>query len=78
MRDSKAAKTIPEEVALRLCEEIRTENQGKWYTFHGLWCLGCVTAGQDDPTKRCWHNPPDHRGCGQVNARYDRREQVTH
>ena len=68
--DANAAKAIPREVALRLCEEIRTENRGKWYTFNGLWCLGCTTFNQADQTKMCWHSSPQNRGCGQVNKRH--------
>ncbi len=63
---------IPKEVALALCAKIRSENRGKWYTFNGLWCLGCAKFSGGDPAKMCVSNAPDCRGCLQVNARYDR------
>jgi hypothetical protein len=63
---------IPKDVAFQLCKEIRKENRGKWYTPNGLWCWGCATFTKSDPAKMCWHSPPDYRGCGQVNERYDR------
>ncbi len=62
---------IPNDIAWQLCENIRAENRRKWYTFNGLRCWGCVTFS-GDPTKRCFNNGTDNRGCPQVNARYDR------
>lgn len=63
---------IPEERARQLCAEIRQKNHGKWYTFNGLWCWGCVRFAKGDPAKMCFSNSQDFRGCAQVNARYDR------
>ena len=67
-----AANAIPKETAARLCGEICEENRGKWYTFNGLWCLGCASFTPKDGSQRCWAATPDCRGCSQVNARYDR------
>ena len=64
------ATEIPNETALRLCQEIREENRGKWYTLNGLRCWWCSTFSSS-PEKRCFASRPDFRGCGQVNARYD-------
>ncbi len=72
MSQDGATKGIPPEVAARLCQEVRAANRGRWYTFHGLWCWGCATFTGGDVHKRCWNNGPEHRGCAQVNARYDR------
>ena len=72
MPETKSFSPIPEDVATRLCAEISAANRGKWYTFNGLWCWGCVTFTGGDPAKRCFYHPPDFRGCAQVNARYDR------
>jgi hypothetical protein len=58
-------------IALELCEEVRRDNRGKWYTFNGMWCWGCATFSRGDPKKMCFSNSPDHRGCAQVNRRYD-------
>jgi len=63
---------IPEEVAIRLCEEIRKENHRRWYSFYGMWCWGCNKFSKGDITKLCFSNHPDRRGCAQVNKRYDR------
>ncbi|MCL5027007.1 MAG: hypothetical protein M1531_11040 [Chloroflexi bacterium] len=64
---------IPRETALQLCAEIRVKNQGKWYTFNGLWCWGCSRFTGGDPAKLCFSSRPDNRRCAQINARYDRR-----
>ncbi len=63
---------IPRAQAVQLCAEIRRQNQGKWYTFNGLWCWGCIKFSGRNPDKMCFSGQPDNRGCGQVNARHDR------
>ncbi len=62
---------IPQEQAVSICEEIRRENRGKWYTVNGMWCWGCTTFTKNDPSKRCFTSQPDYRGCAQVNKRFD-------
>ena len=71
MKASVPANAIPFDTAARLCEEIRSENERRWYTFNGIWCLFCVRFS-GPATKRCFANAPGARGCEQVNARYDR------
>jgi len=68
---------ISQDVALKLCTEISAANRGKWYTFNGLWCWGCVKFS-GEIAKRCFANQPDNRGCAQVNARYDRLGPIDH
>jgi hypothetical protein len=62
--------SIPYDTAAELCEQIRQANQGKWYTFNGMWCWGCVTFTKGEVSKRCFNNTPDCRGCTQVTRRY--------
>ena len=63
---------IPGDVALRLCEEIRREN--RWYRWTAWMCWGCTTFSKGDAAKMCIGSQPSHRGCIQVNARYDRQQ----
>ncbi len=63
---------IPNDVALRMCEEIRKQNRGRWYSFYGVWCYMCNKVSKNDTTKLCFHGSPDNRGCSQVNNRYDK------
>lgn len=63
---------IPEQRAQELCAEIRSQNRGKFWSTAGLQCWGCVTFSKGDPSKMCWANSPDHRGCTLVNTRFDR------
>jgi len=63
---------IPKDVALQLCEKIREDNRGRWYSFYGVWCWGCYNFTKGDPDKLCFSGRPDNRGCSQVNKRYDR------
>jgi hypothetical protein len=66
---------IPKDTALQLCTKIRQQNQGKWWTFAGMWCMGCTAASKGDLAKMCVSNAPGYRGCGLVNAYYDRQEE---
>jgi hypothetical protein len=66
-------KPLSRELALQLCQEIQTENRGKWYTFNGVWCLACAAQAKGDPARLCVSNSLDYRGCMQVNKRYEQR-----
>lgn len=63
---------IPEEIALQLCNEIRQQYKGKWWSLAEMQCMGCNAATKGDMTKRCISNAPGYRGCNLVNVRYDR------
>ena len=67
----KPLEAIPQNLALQLCNEISAANRGKWYTFHGLWCWGCV-AFSKSPEQRCYANA-GNTGCPQVNKLYAER-----
>jgi len=58
-------------IAMELCEQVRRDNRGKWYTWNGLKCLGCATFARGNAQKMRFSRSPDNRGCSQVNARYD-------
>ncbi len=62
---------IPKDQALELCEQVRRENRGKWYTYPWWWCWGCTTFTKGDVSKRCFNATADHRGCAQVNQRFE-------
>lgn len=62
---------IPKEVAYQLCAEIRRQFGGKWWTFAGMQCWGCVTFSKGDPAGMCVGSRADYRGCNLVNARHD-------
>ena len=76
MADQDSSVAIPQEIVLRLCEEIRQENRGKWYRWTAWWCWGCAKASKGDPVKMCFSSNPANRGCLQVNARYDRQSSL--
>jgi hypothetical protein len=62
---------IPVEVATQLCRQIQAENRGKWFSWKAWWCWGCRTFTGGNSKKMCFYSPPDHRGCAQVNRRYE-------
>jgi hypothetical protein len=45
-----AKEPIPEDIALQLCERVRKENQGKWYSF--LLYTGSRRNQREDSLKR--------------------------
>ena len=42
MTPAESVKAIPKDVAFQLCAEIHQEYGGKWYTFAGWQCWGCL------------------------------------
>ncbi len=62
---------LERDLALELCEEIRHEYRGRWWTLAGLQCWGCVTFTGGDASKFCFNSAPGFRGCALVNARYN-------
>jgi len=58
---------IPREIALKLCEEIRTENKKKWFSFGKVQCWGCYKWSKGDVEKMCLSS---EQGCNLVNNRY--------
>lgn len=63
---------IPQEIAYRICDEIRAENRRKPYKIvSSLWCWGCTTFTGGDPQKRCGATV----SCPQVVKRYGQRIQ---
>ncbi len=64
--------TIPLDVGLKLCGEIREETSRKLFSFARMQCWGCLMASKGDPAKMCVGSRLDGRGCNLVNARYAR------
>jgi len=62
---------IPADVALRLCQEIRRDNRGKWYSFYGIWCAMCDRVSKGNVSKLCFSGGEGNRGCSQANRRWD-------
>jgi hypothetical protein len=59
---------IPKETARQLCAQIRSQKALKLFSQ----CWGCVRATKGVEEKMCFFHPPDFRGCGLVNERYDK------
>lgn len=57
-----AAGAIPQAEAMRICSEIRQQYAGKWWTFAGLQCWGCLRFSKGDPAKMCFSGRSDNRG----------------
>ena len=70
------AEAIPIEVAIKLCNQIRQENRGKWSTAAAWQCRGCVMFSRGDLAKMCLANRPGYRGCSLVNARFVRQTRM--
>ena len=63
-------KDIPREIALKLCDEIRSENKQRWFSIWRLQCLFCYNLARGDTEKLCLSS---EGGCHLVNKRYELR-----
>ena len=61
---------IKKSVALFICEKIRREYAGKWYTVSGLTCWYCMKAPDGNISKM--RRADGYRGCGLVNDWYQK------
>ena len=68
--------TIPREVALELCAEVRQNNRGKWYRFAHLQWWGCMTYAKGNADKMCLSSPEGYSRCNLINKRYAEREKA--
>ena len=68
MTDKESKSEIPEDVAFRLCKNIRQENPVKLFSQ----CWGCLKYSKEDPKKMCFYGPPKNRGCNKINKRFDK------
>ena len=57
--------SIKKSVALVLCDKIRQENSGKWYTIAGLICWYCMKSSHGNLDKM--RKVKGYGGCGLVN-----------
>ena len=62
---------IPKEVAIKLCEEVRDKNRGRWYSFNAMRCWWCYKFTKGNPDILSFSNRPDNRGCSQMNRLYE-------
>lgn len=69
---------IPRDIAEKLCEEVRAEYQGKWWTLAGLQCWGCTRFSHNDVNQMCLSSASGNRGCELINTRYDRLRKIEH
>ncbi|MFX0083054.1 MAG: hypothetical protein ACFE94_15000 [Candidatus Hodarchaeota archaeon] len=71
MKENK--KSIPEEIALQICEEIREQNREKKISFAKAQCWGCMkySIKKNDIRHRCIFSDENNRGCHLVNKVFD-------
>ncbi|MFX1285079.1 MAG: hypothetical protein ACFFB5_15570 [Promethearchaeota archaeon] len=71
-------RTIPQKIALELCEKVRGRNQKKRLLFsigkmqcHFCWRFGKKAYNAGNPEKLCVFSSDNNRGCWQVNKLFD-------
>jgi len=62
--------SIPLEVAIKICSDIRKESHLNWDSPTARWCWSCRNSSEGDPQKIAYKNKPGNRGCHLVNVRY--------
>jgi len=71
MKEKLVGIPIPLDVAIQLCQEIRTEfEEDRWHSSAARWCWSCQESTGGDPVKRGFMQKPGNRGCILINARY--------
>jgi hypothetical protein len=69
MTEKESIIRIPEDLALKLCKEIREEKPVKLFSQ----CWGCLKYSKEDPKKMCFYDPPKNRGCKKINKRFNKK-----
>ncbi len=59
---------IPREIALKLCDEIRSENKQKRFSLWRFCCFFCYKWAKGDAKRMCLSSKG---GCSLVNKRYE-------
>ncbi len=57
---------ISVEKAIELCKEYRSKHKVRMFSK----CWGCLKFSRE-PSKMCFHSPPENRGCKYVNELFD-------
>lgn len=70
---NKVSTLIPEDIALKLCEEIRESNSKKKISLGKGQCWGCMKYSnkKKDIKYRCIFSKENNRGCHMVNKSFD-------
>ena len=55
------------EDVFKLCKRYRDEHKVRLFSQ----CWGCVKYSKEEPTKMCFYNSTDNRGCRFVNQLFD-------
>jgi hypothetical protein len=58
---------IPLEKAVTLCRKYRDKHAVRMFSQ----CWGCIRFSKEEPTKMCFYDPPENRGCKFVNSLFD-------
>lgn len=76
MESKNVRETIPLEIAIQLCAEIREDSERDWQTPAARWCWACRESSGGDRAQRGFLRQPGNRGCILVNARYAQMKQA--
>lgn len=68
---------IPEEKAIKICNQIREKNKQKRISFSKLQCWGCMKFSKYENRGSCIYGKPETlRGCQLVNNVFDKKRKV--
>jgi len=59
--------------AIELCKEHRDKRKVRMFSQ----CWGCLKYSKEEPSKMCFYNPPENRGCTFVNKLFDSSQDVS-
>jgi hypothetical protein len=66
------AGSVPLEKAIELCRQHRDKHKVRLFSQ----CWGCLKFSKEEPSKMCFYNPPENRGCKFINILFDESKSV--
>ena len=70
---TKSKNPIPEDIAIKICQEIQKKNKEKKISWSKCQCWGCMKFSKYDDRGSCIYGDPTNlRGCQLVNKIYDK------
>lgn len=59
--------------AFELCKEHRDKRKVRIFSQ----CWGCLKYSKEEPSKMCFYNPPENRGCKYINELFDSSQDIS-
>jgi len=69
---------ISQDIAIKICDEIRKKSLSKWFNFLGNHCFCCTKFSKGNYKKMLFSKNSENDGCYLVNAKYLKEKYLEH